>query len=84
MPRGGDEERGQMPRPRDHCVPTLLNQPVNKLIFCPHTRRLVCGEFRQVCDKIRACRVMGTVGIDWCITVYYKSPKNQEKPLGPG
>ena len=28
--------------------------------------------------------VMGTVGIDWCITVYYKSPKNQEKPLGPG
>ena len=24
MPRGGDEERGQMPRPRDRCLLTLL------------------------------------------------------------
>ena len=47
-----------MSRPRDRCVPTLLNQPVNKLIFCPHTRRLVCSEFRQVCDKIGACRAL--------------------------
>ena len=65
MPRGGDEERGQMPGPRDRCVPTLLNQPVNKTVKLrpPNTRpsfvgrqkfftrRLVCGEFRQVCDK---------------------------------
>ena len=69
MPRGGDEERGQMPRPRDRCVPTLLNQPVNKKVKLrpPHTSRptkkvftcrLVCGEFRQVCDKIGACRAI--------------------------
>ena len=24
IPRGGDEKRGQMPRPRDHRLPTLL------------------------------------------------------------
>ena len=75
MPRGGDEERGQMPRLRDRCVPTLLNQPVNKTVKLrpPYTsrlfvgrqgrqkiftRRLVCGEFRQVCNKIGACRAI--------------------------
>ena len=72
MPQGGGEERGQMPRPRDRCVPTLLNQPVNKTVKLrpPNTRRffvgrqkiftrrLVCGEFRQFCNKIGACRAI--------------------------
>ena len=26
--------------------------------------------------------VMGTVGIDWCITVYYKSQKKSRKTTG--
>ena len=35
IPRGGDEKRGQMPRPRDRRLPTLLQffyKPMNKMV----------------------------------------------------
>ena len=60
MPRGGDEEK--CPAPGIVAFQHFLtNQWINwffvgrQKIF---TRRLVCGEFRQVHDKIGACRAI--------------------------